>query len=186
MYQSQLQFKWMQAILEELSGEELAAQILMVYSNIEEQMITCYQNLVGKFKMVGPSRRDELNHELKQYWSYIDELSIINGVIFKSDMVVIPQKLRSEMLKQLHIPHMGIEKTNLRARRSMFWPGVNREIEDMVKLCNICIRNQRKQEKEPMKIPISVSWNRFISLEWSEFPVSGGLSLQILGNWKVV
>ena len=45
---------------------------------------------------------------------------------------------------------MGIEKTKLRARKSMFWPGVNREIEDMVKLCNICTKNQRKQEREPM------------------------------------
>ena len=54
------------------------------------------------------------------------ELLIINGVIFKSDRVVISKKLKSEMLKQLHIPHMGIEKTKLRARESMFWPGVNR------------------------------------------------------------
>ena len=91
-----------------------------------------------------------MNDELKQYWSYRDELSIINGIIFKSDRVVIPKKLRSEMLKKLHIPHMGIEKTKLRARESMFWSGVNREIEDMVKLCKICIKNQRKQENEPM------------------------------------
>ena len=52
------------------------------------------------------------------------------------------------MLKQLHIPHMGIEKIKIRARESIFWPGVNREIEDMAKLCNICIKNQRKQEKK--------------------------------------
>ena len=83
-------------------------------------------------------------------WSYRDELSDISGVVFKSDRVVIPKQLRSEMLKQLHILHMRIEKTKLRARESMFWPCVNREIEDMVKLCNICIKNQRKQEKEPM------------------------------------
>ena len=61
-----------------------------------------------------------------------DELSIINSAIFKGDRVVIPKKLRSEMLQQLHISHMGIEKTKLRARESVFWPGVNREIEDMV------------------------------------------------------
>ena len=90
-----------------------------------------------------------MSDELKQYWSYRDELSIINGVIFKSDRVFIPKKLRSEILKQLHIPHMGIEKIKFRAKESMFCPDVNRE-EDMVKLHNICIKNQRKQEKEPM------------------------------------
>ena len=35
-----------------------------------------------------PSRRDEVSHELKQYWSYGDAVSIINGVIFKRDRVV--------------------------------------------------------------------------------------------------
>ena len=45
------------------------------------------------------------------------------------------------MLKQLHIPYMGIEKTKLRASESLFWPGMNREIEDVVKLHNICIKN---------------------------------------------
>ena len=34
--------------------------------------------------------------------------------------LVLPKKLRSEMLKQLHFPHMGIEKTKLRATESMF------------------------------------------------------------------
>ena len=99
-----------------------------------------------------PSRRDEVNNELKQYWSYKDELSINNGITFESDRAVILKKLRPEILKQLHIPHMGIEKTKLRAIESMFWPGVNIEIENMVELCNICIKNQRKQEKEPFQI----------------------------------
>ena len=49
-----------------------------------------------------PSRRDEVNDELKQYWLYRDELSIIDGVILKS---VGYKKVSSEMLKQLHIPH---------------------------------------------------------------------------------
>ena len=76
-----------------------------------------------------PSRRDEVNDELNQYWSYRGELSIINGIIFKSARVAIPKKLRSEMLKQHHILHIGIKKTKLRARESMFWPGMNSEIE---------------------------------------------------------
>ena len=41
-----------------------------------------------------PSRKDEGNNELKQYWSYKDELSITNDVIFKSNREVIPKNLR--------------------------------------------------------------------------------------------
>ena len=129
---------------------KLLAQIQKKSEN-QQQMIASYQNLVRKLKNAWLSRSDEVNDELKQYWSYRDELSNINGVIFKSDRVIIPKKLRSEMLIQLHIQRMGIEKIKLRARESMFCPFMNREIEDMVKLCNICIKNQSKQEKKQQR-----------------------------------
>ena len=95
----------------EISDEELAAHIHMVYSNnevtgtnLEEiRRLTADDHMLSelgeKIQNGWSSRRDEVNDELKQYWSYRDELSIINGVIFKSDRVVVPKKLRSEMLK---------------------------------------------------------------------------------------
>ena len=79
------------------------------------------------------SKRDEVSNELKQNGACRDELSLNNGVIFKSDKVVIHTNLRSEMVKLLHISHKGIEKTKLRVRKSVFWPGVNIKIKDMVK-----------------------------------------------------
>ena len=112
----------------EISDEELAAQIHMVYSsnevngtNLEEVRRTTANDHVlaelgEKIQNGWPSKRGEVNDELKQYWSYRDELSVINGIIFKGDRAVIPKKLRPEMLKQLHTLHMGIEKTKLRAR----------------------------------------------------------------------
>ena len=124
-----------------ISDEELVAQIHMVYSsnevtgtNLEEIRRSTgddhmLSELGEKIQNGWPSRRDEVNDELNQYWSYRGELSIINGIIFKSARVAIPKKLRSEMLKQHHILHIGIKKTKLRARESMFWPGVNSEIE---------------------------------------------------------
>ena len=86
----------------EISDEELAAQIHMVYSNNEFTGINlgeirrlsaddCMLSDLGeKIQNGWPSRRDEVNHELEQYWSYRDKLSIINSLVFKSDRVVIP------------------------------------------------------------------------------------------------
>ena len=96
----------------EISDKELAAQIHMVYSNNEVTGTNLeeirgstpgdhlLQELLEKIQNGWPSEKDEVNNEFKQYWSYRDELSIIYGVIFKSDRVVIPKKLRSEVLKQ--------------------------------------------------------------------------------------
>ena len=58
--------------------------------------------------------------------------------------------MRQEVLKRLHQAHMGIEKTKLRARATVFWPGINKQIEDMVKSCETCLENQKKQTKETM------------------------------------
>ncbi|GFR92220.1 Pol polyprotein [Elysia marginata] len=45
---------------------------------------------------------------------------------------------------------MGIEKTKLRARESVFWTNINKDIEDSVKECAICQRHQTCQQKEPL------------------------------------
>ena len=85
-----------------------------------------------------PSRRDQVDDELKQYWSYRDELSITNGIIFKSDRVFIPKKLCQRCRNNFTLPAWN---RKFRAVDTMFWAGVNRELEDMIKLCKVCIKN---------------------------------------------
>ncbi|KAK3871625.1 hypothetical protein Pcinc_023247 [Petrolisthes cinctipes] len=45
---------------------------------------------------------------------------------------------------------MGIEATRRRARESVFWPGLNRHIKDMVSRCSTCAAVQPSQAREPM------------------------------------
>lgn len=33
----------------------------------------------------------------------------------------------------------------------VFWPGMNKQIEDMVSCCEKCLKYQSKQSKEPMQ-----------------------------------
>ena len=57
--------------------------------------------------------KDKLHVELKPYWLYRDELAVIDGIILKGRHIVIPQSLRQQILEQLHINHMGIEKNKI-------------------------------------------------------------------------
>ena len=96
------------------------------------------------------------------YGEYQGELSTYNGVIYRGDRVVIPRSMRPEMLNTLHTSHMGIVKTKQRARDIIFWPGMNKQIEEMIKKCPTCLEFQNKQPKEPMiphPIP-SLPWNK--------------------------
>ena len=46
---------------------------------------------------------------------------------------------------------MGIKKTKWKAEATISWPQINQQIKNMVKKCNTCQQNQRKQQHEPMK-----------------------------------
>ena len=52
----------------------------------------------------------------KPYVTFIDELTIVDGVILKGQRVIVPENMRAEMLQLIHEGHLGIEKCKRRAR----------------------------------------------------------------------
>ena len=45
----------------------------------------------------------------------------------------------------------GIEKSKANARVTVFWPGMTKDIEELVSSCEKCMKYQSKQPKEPMQ-----------------------------------
>ena len=62
--------------------------------------------------------------EVQNLWNIRDELHLAEGVIFVGEKVLIPAKLRQQMLRLVHESHMGVEKCKARARTVMYWPGM--------------------------------------------------------------
>lgn len=52
------------------------------------------------------------------------ELSVVDGLLLKQSRIVIPQKLRRDILQRVHEGHLGVEKCKRRARDTVFWPGI--------------------------------------------------------------
>ena len=93
---------------------------------------------------------------LRPYWELRDRLSIEDGLIVVGERVIIPEPLRKQMLDNLHEGHMGIEKCKLRARSTMFWPGMDKDIENKVYKCPTCQERQKalpRQPLEPHEVP---------------------------------
>ena len=95
-----------------------------------------------------PRRYRDCSVALKKFWAFKADLSIFDGVLYKQNKLVIPKPMRSEQLDLLHEGHLGIEKTRSLARQVMFWPGINQDIELVVKKCSACQMHQRKNQKE--------------------------------------
>ncbi|RWR98939.1 uncharacterized protein B4U79_03400, partial [Dinothrombium tinctorium] len=110
-------------------------------------------NEVAKYVVEGwPNKINFLNNEVKQYYHLKDRLTVVDGILFMDNKIVIPKKQRNETLETLHESHLGMVKSKARAREVMFWPGINKDIEMMIKKCYICLKHRNEQQKEPMII----------------------------------
>ena len=67
---------------------------------------------------------------LKPYFSHRDEPSIEEGCILWGIRVIVPKKLQSSVLKLLHEGHVGMVKMKMIARSYIWWPCIDKEIED--------------------------------------------------------
>ena len=95
-------------------------------------LLRCY------IHMGWPNDHRMLPQELHTFWNYREALSMENGLIIKGARLLIPSTLRKKVLEQIHDGHLGIEKCMLKARDSVFWPGISNDIQETVEKCGIC------------------------------------------------
>ena len=99
---------------------------------------------------------------LKGYFMPRNEISINHGCLTWGIRVIISMKLRERVLNLLHISHPGIVKMKALARSYVWWPGIDTDIECMVKSCSPCQMQQTapaKAQLHPSEWPTS-SWER--------------------------
>ena len=51
---------------------------------------------------------------------------------------MIPQKLRARLVEELHRDHPGMVKMKAVARSYLWWPGVDKDLEECAKSCLSC------------------------------------------------
>ena len=84
-----------------------------------------------------------LPQELHTFWNYREDLSMEDRLITKEARLLTPSTLRKKVLEQIHEGHLGIEKCMLKARDSVFWPGISNDICETVEKCGICQASSR-------------------------------------------
>lgn len=113
----------------------------------QEKDDTCIQ--IMKFCQDGWPREKCLSKDLKPFYQVSGEITVANGLLLKGTKLIIPQTMRSEILTRIHEGHLGIVKCQRRAQESVWWPGITRDIETIVKSCAKCLEN-RNAPTEPM------------------------------------
>ena len=96
-----------------------------------------------------PSRVSKVPENVKSFWNVRHELSEMNGVILKSEHV-LPCSLRDRIITFAHEGRMGITKCKSRIREFYWWPGVNANVESVLRSCKCC-------HELPRDSPVQVS-----------------------------
>ena len=58
--------------------------------------------------------------------------------LLRGTWVIVPLKLRSKVLAELHQSHCGIVRMKALTRSYIWWPGLDEDIANMVKGCAEC------------------------------------------------
>ncbi|KAI5715463.1 hypothetical protein M8J77_016422 [Diaphorina citri] len=90
------------------------------------------------------------------------DYTLVDGILFRKDRVVIPTSLRSQILAELHETHLGVTKMKQLSRRYVYWPNIDRDIERLVRSCEACAKiktNPPKVTVHPWECP-QENWER--------------------------
>ena len=97
-----------------------------------------------------PKEIHQVETPLHPYYKIRIKLSKYEGLILKGSRTVISTMLQKRVKQILHIGHLGIKRTKVNARGTMYWPNINNDIENMVANCTECQIYHNKLEKETL------------------------------------
>lgn len=118
--------------------------------------------------------------DLVPFFSRKSELSVMSGVALWGNRVVVPGPLQTEVLRELHVGHLGMSKMKSVARSCVWWPGLDKAIEQACKACDACMMfsNDPKVTNLHPWLPASRPYQR-VHIDYAG-PLEGGQMLLVV------
>lgn len=127
-------------------------------SLLDETLVT-----LKKYSREGwPKSKNLVKNIAKPYWNIRGEISVLNDIVYRNMSVIIPEKIRKDILKKIHEGHMGVERTKNLVRGVLFWPQMSLEIKHMIENCSVCLKFRPNNADEPLiphKVP-TMPWEK--------------------------
>ncbi|XP_061165874.1 uncharacterized protein K02A2.6-like [Saccostrea echinata] len=87
---------------------------------------------------------------LQPFFDRRNELTLEKGLIWWGMRVIIPEMFRGRLLLELHEEHLGMSRTKALARGYLWWPYLDRDIEDMVERSSACAYTRNTPKESPL------------------------------------
>ena len=123
---------------------------------------TCTNSVLCKVFRYTQDSRFPMISSHNYYFNRRNELTVEEGCLIWGIRVVIPQKLKSKLLQELHRDHPGVTHMKSVARSYMWWPGLDKEVEQLAKACQACQAVKKAPPTAPLhpRVWPSKPWER--------------------------
>ena len=140
---------------EELADINMETDVYVTNERLQQIRIETHrdntlQTLSNMILAGWPDNKMDVPLCIREYWPFRDELATQNGIIYRGTRIVIPTKLRPDLVTRAHASHQGIQSTINTAREIMYWPHMNMDLTHAVQKCSTCQEFQPAVPKEPM------------------------------------
>lgn len=136
---------------------------------LQEKDTVCQK--LAEFCRSGWPEKRMLSDDLKPYFCVSVQLSIANCLLLRGKRIIVPPPLRKILLEKLHSGHQGITKCRERARQSIWWPGLSKQLEELVLNCPECLRAQRQRPQPLTPTPLpQLPWQKVATdlFDWKQ------------------
>lgn len=118
----------------------------------EETMNDLTLSHVKEYMMTGwPNNIKNCVESARPYFSIRENLFVVDDILLFGTRIIIPRKLRPELLERIHVGHQGQSRCKSLARKSVYWRHMNDDIDQMVRGCQSCLERRNLPNKEPLQ-----------------------------------
>ena len=148
-------------ITNQLSATSDSLNQLRLATQEDEELVLLNHTIT----QVWPSTIKEVPYLLQPYWTFREKPTVGDGLFLKSTKIVIPNKKNEAVIKLIHEGNLGLNKYNLCAKDTAYWPGLNNQVEKIILNCELYLMYcQSKCKQQPslslgQKIPLN-AWTK--------------------------
>ena len=95
-----------------------------------------------------PSTIKQVPNVLQPYWTFREELMIEDGIVLKGIWIVIPTKKHEPILEWIHDRHLSLNKCKLRAKDTVYRPGLYDQLEKLILNGELCLKYSHSKCKQ--------------------------------------
>ena len=96
-----------------------------------------------------PSSKTDVASGIRVYYNFRTELSVVGQCVLRGCRVVIPSTLRQSLLELAHEGHPGVARMKSKCRESIWWPGIDADVERAVRDCQACVVSGKSVRPSP-------------------------------------